>query len=125
MTSHRAFFGDSERTFAITPELITELERVTGAGIGGLCRRLFAGDFRQTEVLETIRLALIGGGETPENAAALVRTYAAGRPLIESYTLAVSTLEALWFGAKPPAPAVKVDLDMDARIAADAAGDPA
>jgi hypothetical protein len=99
MTPHRAFFGDGERDFRITPKLIRELEQATGAGIGALCRRLFAGDFTHADVTETIRLGLIGGGETPERAAALVATYAQDRPLGESYPLAVSILEALWFGA--------------------------
>jgi hypothetical protein len=97
--SHSAFFGDGERTFKLTPELIVELERKTGSGIGGFCRRLFVGDFGHGDLVETIRLGLIGGGETPENAAALVGAYVVGRPLSESYPLAVSILEALWFGA--------------------------
>jgi hypothetical protein len=98
MSAHVAFFGDVKRTFKITPELVIELERKTGAGIGGLCRRLFAGEFAHGDILETIRLALIGGGENPEAAASLVDAYAAHRPLSETYPLAVSILEALWFG---------------------------
>lgn len=96
---HRAFFGDGERDFTLTPPMIIELERVTNAGIGGLCRRLFAGDFRHVEVLETIRLALIGGGEKPEVAASLIAAYAANRPLIEVFPLAVAILECAWFGS--------------------------
>jgi Phage tail tube protein, GTA-gp10 len=96
--THRAFFGDGERTFRLTPELIVELERKTNSGIGGFCRRLFHGDFSHGDLVETIRLALIGGGETPENAASLVAAYVIGRPLTESYPLAVSILETLWFG---------------------------
>ena len=97
--THRAFFGDGERDFRITPELIIELERKSGAGIGGLCRRLFAGDFKHSDVTETIRLALIGGGTSPKDADALVAAYAVKRPLSEIYPLAVSILETLWFGA--------------------------
>lgn len=97
--THRAFFGDTERAFTITPELILELEAKTGAGIGGLCRRLFNGDFRHAEVAETIRLGLIGGGETPARAAQLVAAYVVPRPLAETYPLAVGILEAVWFGA--------------------------
>lgn len=51
-----------EQAFSLPPELILELERKTGAGIGSFCRRLFAGDFRHAEITETIRLGLIGGG---------------------------------------------------------------
>jgi hypothetical protein len=97
--THRAFFGDGERDFRITPELIVELERKTGAGIGGLCRRLFAGEFKHSDITETIRLGLIGGGTSPKEADALVAAYAVNRPLAEIFPLAVKILEALWFGA--------------------------
>lgn len=63
LPSHRQFFGDADRDFRLTPPLILELERVTGSGIGGLSRRFFAGDFRHQELLEVIRLGLVGGGE--------------------------------------------------------------
>lgn len=99
--SHRTFFGDKERTFALPAPMIAELERVTGRGIGGLCRDLFAGNFRHAEVLETIRLAMIGGGEKPDDAAGLIAAYATGRPLDQIYPLAVSILETAWFGAAP------------------------
>src|SRR5690606_22117530 len=88
--THRTFFGDGERAFSLPPALILELERKTGTGIGGLCRRLFAADFHHADILETIRLALIGGGESPEAAAGLVATYGAARPLSEIYPLAVA-----------------------------------
>jgi hypothetical protein len=97
--TYRGFFGDGDRDFRITPELIIELERKTGSGIGGLCRRLFAGDFRHGDVTETIRLALIGGGTPPHDADALVAAYAVARPLSEIFPLAVSILETLWFGS--------------------------
>lgn len=97
--TYRQFFGDAERAFCLPPELILELERLTGAGIGGLCRRLFAGDFHHAEIMATIRLALIGGGEQPEQAAALIAAYALNRPLSETYPVAVAILETLWFGA--------------------------
>lgn len=98
LPTHRQFFGDREQAFALTPELIVELERKTGAGIGGLCRRLFAGEFRHADLLDIIRLALIGGGVSPQDAAGLVAAYAQSRPLAETYPLAVSILETVWFG---------------------------
>ncbi len=104
-TTYRGFLGDADRDFRIAPELFAELERKTGVGLCALCRRLFAGTFNAADVTETIRLALIGGGEAPASAATIVATYVTGRPFAESYPLAVSILEALWFGAKP-APAV-------------------
>jgi hypothetical protein len=96
--AHRQFFGDAERTFRLTPELIAELERKTATGIGALSRRLFAGDFKHAELLEIIRLALIGGGTKPEEAAALIAAYAVPRPLMDAYALAVAVVEVLMFG---------------------------
>jgi hypothetical protein len=94
----RTFFGDTERDFRLTPELVTELERITGAGIGGLSNRIFRGDFRHGELLAVIRLGLIGGGQTPQTAADLVTAYAARRPIMEIFPVAVGTLEMLMFG---------------------------
>ena len=97
-TTHKEFFGDKEREFNLSPKLISELERVTDAGIGKLCKRLFAGDFTHNDICETIRLALIGGGVEPQEAANLVSVYAMDAPLGRIYPLAVSILEAAWFG---------------------------
>jgi hypothetical protein len=97
-TPHRAFFGDAEYDFRITPRLVIELEHKTGAGIGSLCSRVFARQFAQSDVHETIRLALIGAGLAPERAAALIASYAIDRPLSEIYPLATKILENLWFG---------------------------
>lgn len=94
----RTFFGDAERDFRLSPDLVPELERITGAGIGGLSNRIFRGDFRHAELLAVIRLGLIGGGETPQTAADLVAAYAARRPIMEIFPVAVGTLEMLMFG---------------------------
>ena len=97
--AHTVWFGDAEREFRLTPPLIIELEIKCNVGIGGLCRRLFAGDFRFQELTEIIRLALIGGGETPLRASQLVDAYVNSRPLGETFPLAVAILECLFFGA--------------------------
>ncbi|WP_353641974.1 gene transfer agent family protein [Mesorhizobium sp. WSM2239] len=98
-SAHRQFFGDAERNFRLTPELIVELERKAGAGIGGLSRRFFNGDFRHQELLEVVRLGLIGGGERPEIAASLVAAYAAPAPVMELYGLALPIIETVMFGS--------------------------
>jgi hypothetical protein len=99
MTTHKAFFGDAEREFKLTARLIPELERLTGVGIGALCRRVFAGDFSIADARETIRLGLIGAGTSPIEAQSLVSAYVDARPLGEFYPLAVDILSVLWFGA--------------------------
>jgi hypothetical protein len=97
-TTHRAFFGDRERDFCLSASQIPELERVTNAGIGELVRRVINRQFRYLDLSETIRLALIGGGATPSEAAALITAYIANRPMNESISLASAILMALWFG---------------------------
>jgi hypothetical protein len=96
--THVAFFGDAERTFTLTPQLVVELERKTGTGIGTLCIRVPEGHFRHADLVEIIRLALIGGGTAPEEAASLVSTYVAGQPLVEPYKLASAILARVWAG---------------------------
>lgn len=98
VTPHRAFFGDADYDFRITPSLVIELEHKTGAGIGALCSRVFARQFAQSDIHETIRIALIGGGLAPARAASLIVAYAVDRPISDSYPLAVAILDDLWFG---------------------------
>jgi hypothetical protein len=96
----KEFFGDAERSFALTPVLIEELERTCNAGIGAIAKRLFSGQFKHADMLQTIRLALIGAGETPQVAASLTEVYGAHRPINEVLPLAVAILENLFFGSK-------------------------
>jgi hypothetical protein len=97
-TTHRAYFGDGERPFCLTPDLIPELERSCGHGVGAVCRRITEREFSHREMIEVIRLALIGGGEHPQRAAELIDTYAKPRPIEETHLLALAIVSALWFG---------------------------
>ncbi|QWW69342.1 gene transfer agent family protein [Rhizobium sp. WYJ-E13] len=101
MIEHRAFFGDGEKSFAFpTRELIEELERKTDVGIGALFRRFRASDYSLSDVLQTIRLGLIGGGVSPVEADQLVTVYGVGRPLAEIFAVADGVITALFFGNK-------------------------
>jgi len=100
---HKTFFGDRERAFALTHPMCSELERITGRGMGYLCTNLVQGNFHLAEIIETIRLALIGGGTDPQEAAALVKTYVPVRPLGEAHILAATILNDLWAGAEATA----------------------
>jgi len=99
---HTAFFGDGEKTFAFTHEMILELERKTGHGIFALFTRIQTRHASFADMTETIRLGLIGGGATPAEAAALVNTYAVARPLGESLAVALGILTTLFFGPDEP-----------------------
>ena len=96
--SYTAFFGDGEHTFKLTPALIRELETKCGSGVGIIANRLFSRNFAQTDLTETIRLALIGGGTTPKRAHELIVAYVDGRPLAETYELPAKILERTLFG---------------------------
>ena len=101
--SYRAFFGDRERTFTLSDQMLSELERVTGTGIGALWMGLIGQTYSLATLHEIIRLGLIGGGASPEEAARLVATYAHNRPLAEVFPLAFETVNARWVGNKASA----------------------
>lgn len=98
MTPLQTFLGDAEYSFRLTPALIVELEKTCGP-LGLICQRVFNRQFAESDITETIRLALIGGGTNPKRAAELIAAYVADRPLAETYPLANKILERRWFGA--------------------------
>lgn len=93
---HKAFFGDRERDFSLTPHLIPELEKQTGKGIAALIDGFRRASY--ADIAETIRLGLIGAGEAPQEAHRLVGTYVPIRPLGEAHILAFDILTDLWAG---------------------------
>ena len=64
--SHRGFFGTTDYTFCLTDEMLTELEHITGRGIGAMYADFIAGHFTAEMLREIIRLGMIGGGASPE-----------------------------------------------------------
>lgn len=105
-TTITRFFGDRERPFTLTPPLIVELERATDTGLGLLTHRVIGMTYKHADLLHVIRLALIGGGETPQEAQRLVETFTTGRPVNEYFALAQDIVQAVMFGvpAEPVAP---------------------
>jgi len=117
---HKAFFGDRERDFSLTPHLIPELESKTGKGIAAL----IAGFRHATyaDIAETIRLGLIGAGESPQEAHRLTGIYVPIRPLGEAHLLALDILTDLWTGPiEQPVNEAAATGDMSAAINAGAA----
>lgn len=97
-TAHVAFFGDKEHTFHLTDDMILELERITGAGVGSLFLRLVASQFHLGDLTAIIRLGLIGGGMAPQRALDLIQTYAVNAPLDQTFPLALEILTARYAG---------------------------
>ncbi|MDQ0421104.1 acyl CoA:acetate/3-ketoacid CoA transferase [Peteryoungia aggregata LMG 23059] len=95
---HTAYFGDGEKTFALTTEMVLELERKTGVGIAALYARFMRQEFHFADMIEIVRTGLIGGGISPTEAQTLVDTYAKPRPVMEVFPLAFDILDARWNG---------------------------
>lgn len=97
MTPVKLFFGDSDHSFALNQPQIAELENKCGP-IAAICGRVFNRQFSQSDISETIRLALIGANENPKRAAELIAAYVTDRPIYEVHPIAVAILEAVAFG---------------------------
>ncbi len=93
---HEAFFGDGDHVFALTDPMIAELERITDLGIGALYQRAINMRFALVDLVEIIRLSLIGGGKTPQEAMRLTDTYGRNRPISEILPLVLDILDARW-----------------------------
>lgn len=100
MNEFRTFFGDGQKVFAFpTRELIEELQHKTGQPIGALFRRFRESNYSLSDVLQVIRIGLIGGGTTPAEADRLVNNYTSKRPLVEIFDVADGAITALFLGA--------------------------
>lgn len=95
---HVAYFGDGEKTFALTTPMQLELQSKASAGIGLIYQRAMSMQFGIADLIETIRLGLIGAGMSPTDAQHLVDTYAVNRPVMEVLPLALDILECAWSG---------------------------
>ena len=87
-----------DRDFALSLSQVIELERLCGDGIGVIAKRVLTGDFHLHDLVETIRLGMIGGGASPREADVTVQMYCKDRPLSEYRPIAVAILNALYFG---------------------------
>lgn len=93
-----------EHDFCLTYQHATMLEEKIGIGIMELCSRLNSDFWRASDVRETIRLGLIGGGSDAAQAAALVQRYVDGNPsgIAPSVILASAIVNAVIFGISKP-----------------------
>jgi hypothetical protein len=95
---HTAFFGDGEKNFALTSEMIHELERTTGVGVMALHTRFRAMAAHFGDLIEVIRTGLIGAGTSPEEAHKLVGIYSRSMLITDLYLLAFDILDARYTG---------------------------
>lgn len=78
--------------------LILDLEDKCKAGIGVIAARLESGAYYLNDVRETIRLGLIGGGKSPDQAMAAVRNHVDGTPLGHCQIVAYEIVKAVLIG---------------------------
>lgn len=92
-------WADKTYTFRLGIGEIRELQEKCDAGPAFIFRRITDGAWRVDDLVQTIRLGLIGGGMKPIEALKLSREYAEKRPLSESVTPATLILAAALYGA--------------------------
>lgn len=78
--------------------LILDLEEKCKAGIGVIAARLECGAYYLNDVRETIRLGLIGGGKTPDQAMAAVKAHVDENPISHCQLVAYEIIKAALFG---------------------------
>lgn len=97
-------FGDGTYRFRLRQGELAELQEKCDAGPGWVLGRLMHQTaenrgWRVQDAPTIIRLGLIGGGMTPNDALNLVRRYVEDRPPMESLVLAQLVLSAALMGA--------------------------
>lgn len=104
MTSNRRAsvtldWGPGTYTFSLKWGQLIELQEKLDAGPAFILKQFFDGDWKVESISEIIRLGLIGGGETPNNALKLVKTYVQDRPPFENLSFAQAILQISLIGA--------------------------
>lgn len=95
----RPFRGKSRR-FQLTYDKMQELERETGQGVCAISMRVSSFTASSAEIIQTIRLALEGGGTGTHDATALM-VAVMQEPLGAYIDLAAEILAACMYGVAP------------------------
>lgn len=93
-------WAGKERHFRLNFGGVLDLEEAIGEGIGHVFVRVASSRFSAKDVYHTIRIALIGGGETIAKADVLMRNHFDTRPYLENAALAGEILTALMAGVE-------------------------
>ncbi|WP_072389885.1 gene transfer agent family protein [Hyphomicrobium sp. CS1GBMeth3] len=91
-------WADGTYLFRLPVNQLLELEQKCDAPFATVYRRLATGAYSVTDLRETLRLGLIGGGAEPVKALQLLRNYFDDRPKAEALPVARAVLGAALFG---------------------------
>lgn len=103
-------WANGEDQFCLSPVgHVLDLEDKCGVGLGAIFQRLGDGSWKVSDIRETIRLGLIGGGMTPERAMLAVKRHVDGNEsgYAPSVLIAYEVIKAAIFGAPPDDPVGK------------------
>jgi hypothetical protein len=92
-------WADGRYRFRLAFDQWIELQEKTDCGPFVLLQRLQRGDWKIQDIAESIRIGLIGGGQTPDKARTLVERYVKARPPLESHHAALAIVLAGVIGA--------------------------
>lgn len=92
-------WGDGTYSFRLAIGQWAELQEKCDAGPFRILSRLQSGDWRFEDIVNVIRLGLIGGGMTPVDALKKVRAYVDERPPMENLLPAIGILSSSLYGA--------------------------
>lgn len=93
------FVGDGKYDLCLKIEQLILLQEKTGVGPYVLQQRLMMAEWYVADIIETLRLALIGGGMAPREAYNLVTTYCVEGELAKYSILAYNAIYAALHGA--------------------------
>jgi Phage tail tube protein, GTA-gp10 len=96
-------FAGKRRSFQLCVDQLAELQEITGFGPSWIKARLETGQWHTKEISETIRLGMIGAGETPAEAEKLTERYVRKRPWEENRLIAWAIISACLVGVKDEA----------------------
>lgn len=112
-------WANGEDLFCISKVgLILDLEEKCQAGLATVFWRLRNDAWKYNDVRETIRIGLIGGGKSPEEAMRIVKTQVDGQPLAALVLVAWAIIEAAMVGV-PGEAAGKKKLKRAAKTSSD------
>lgn len=102
------FFGNGEYVFHLKHPQMRELEDMNGVGIGAIYRRMATSAYYASDIVQILRLGLVGGGSgevmgeevkvTDRIAHDLVNRYQEGMTMTDKWSIAMACIAAAMIG---------------------------